>query len=239
MPVSRHDDLDRQLGSVAALAEPVRRLLYRYVAGRRDGVSREQAAAGVGVAHHVAKFHLDRLEADGLLETEYRRPAGRTGPGAGRPAKIYRRADREIALSLPERRYDLAAQVLADAIAASASDGAPITDALRSAAAARGRHIGAEARSVVGAEVNPADVLCEALDRHGYEPSRDETRILLNNCPFSALAAEHTAMVCGMNLDLVNGAMDELRPHDLCAQLDPSEGRCCVTVTGSDPEAGP
>ncbi|HEY2272226.1 MAG TPA: helix-turn-helix domain-containing protein [Jatrophihabitantaceae bacterium] len=230
--MSRHESaVDRQLGNLAALAEPVRRLLYRYVAGRREGVSREQAASGVGVAHHVAKFHLDRLEADGLLETEYRRPAGRSGPGAGRPAKIYRRSDREIALSLPERRYDLAAEVMADAIAASESDGLPITDALRSAATVTGRRIGTEARAVVGSDITAAEVLCEALDQHGYAPRRDEQRITLDNCPFHALAAEHTALVCGMNLDLVNGAIDELRPHELCAQLDPSAERCCVTIT--------
>ena len=73
------EDFDAQVARVAALGEPVRRSLYRFVVAQPDAVSREQAAAGVGVAHHVAKFHLDRLESDGLLEVEYRRPPGR-GP---------------------------------------------------------------------------------------------------------------------------------------------------------------
>src|SRR6476620_6115370 len=116
-------DIDADLISVAALGEPVRRELYRFVAAQPDPVSRDQAAAGVGVARHVAKFHLDKLEEDGLLEVEYRRPPGRSGPGAGRPAKLYRRSGRAIAISLPERRYDLAGQVMAQAIIAAESTG--------------------------------------------------------------------------------------------------------------------
>src|SRR4051794_35344309 len=91
------------VASVAALGEPVRRDLYRYVVTQHDPVSREAAAAATGVAHHVAKFNLDRLVAEGLLDVEYSRPPGRGGPGAGRPAKLYRRAARDISVSLPER----------------------------------------------------------------------------------------------------------------------------------------
>ena len=61
----------------AALAEPVRRDLYLYVVGQPEPVSRDQAAAGVGVPRHTAKFHLDRLVEEGLLDTEFRRLSGR------------------------------------------------------------------------------------------------------------------------------------------------------------------
>src|SRR3954452_14917889 len=121
---------DERLRRLAALGEPLRRALYCHVVAQSTPVSRDQAAAGIGVARHVAKFHLDKLAEDGLLATEYQRPPGRTGPGAGRPAKVYRRADYEIAVSLPERRYDLAAHVMADAIAASTGSGAPVRDTL-------------------------------------------------------------------------------------------------------------
>src|SRR5665213_1103563 len=101
------DDFDLQVSSVAALGEPVRRALYRYVVEQGKPVSRDEAAAGVGVARHVAKFHLDRLEEDGLLEAEFSRPPGRrAGPGAGRPSKLYRRSSHELSVSLPERQYD-------------------------------------------------------------------------------------------------------------------------------------
>lgn len=101
-------DLDSRLEKLSALAEPLRRTLYAFVVRARAPVTREQAAEGVDVPLHVAKFHLDRLVDDGLLEADYRRPPGRGGPGAGRPAKVYRRADVEVEVSLPERRYDVA-----------------------------------------------------------------------------------------------------------------------------------
>src|SRR5690242_11670803 len=110
------DDFAADVVRVAALNEPVRRELYRYVVAQDEPVSRDKAAAATGVAHHVAKFNLDRLVADGLLDVEYARPPGRGGPGAGRPAKLYRRSAREIAVTLPERRYDLAGGVLAEAV---------------------------------------------------------------------------------------------------------------------------
>src|SRR3954451_13600625 len=112
------DSLD-DVADLAALAEPLRRRLYRYVARRPGPVGREEAAGAVGVPVHTAKFHLDRLVDDGLLEVEFRRLTGRTGPGAGRPGQLDRGAEREVAVSLPERHYDLLSEVLADAAAAS------------------------------------------------------------------------------------------------------------------------
>src|SRR5437868_8151395 len=100
----------------SALADPVRRELYRWVVAQAEPVSRDQAASGAGVPRHTAKFHLDRLVDQGLLETEFRRLTGRAGPGAGRPAKLYRRAARELAVSLPPRHYDTAADLLASAV---------------------------------------------------------------------------------------------------------------------------
>ncbi|HEU5454429.1 MAG TPA: helix-turn-helix domain-containing protein, partial [Nocardioides sp.] len=113
---SAEEGFARRVTTLGALADPVRRALYRFVSDQDEAVSREQAAEGVEVPRHTAKFHLDRLVDEGLLVTEFRRLTGRTGPGAGRPAKLYRRSAREVSVSLPHRRYDLAAEVLADAI---------------------------------------------------------------------------------------------------------------------------
>src|SRR3954471_788260 len=104
-------DLDSRLRRIGALAEPVRRALYRFVVTQREPVTREQAAAAVDVAHHVAKFNLDRLGGEGVLRgAASGRPRGRGGPGAGRPAKVYRRADVDVEVTLPERRYEVAAR---------------------------------------------------------------------------------------------------------------------------------
>ena len=223
------DDFAASVSGVSALAEPLRRRLYLYVVAQPEPVGRDQAAAGVGIARHTAKFHLDRLVDDGLLETEFRRLSGRDGPGAGRPAKLYRRAAREVSVSLPDRRYDLAGAVLANAIEESEADGTPVLDAVRRVAAVTGRQLAADlGRDSVGEtdEVRVAGVLADC----GFEPRVDGARITLANCPFHALARAHTSLVCGMNLGLVGGVIDGLGATGLVAELDPAPDRCCVTT---------
>ena len=80
------ESLGDRLARLAALAEPARRRLYDFVVHQKEPVSRDEAAAGIGVARHVAKFHLDRLVASGLLDVEYRRPPGRGDDDSG-PAR--------------------------------------------------------------------------------------------------------------------------------------------------------
>ena len=63
-------------------------------------VSRDDVAGALGLARATAAFHLDRLVADGLLDIHFERRSGRTGPGAGRPAKLYRRSDVPVEVSL-------------------------------------------------------------------------------------------------------------------------------------------
>src|SRR5215831_15446156 len=133
---------DADVARLASLAEPTRRALYLYVRDQGTAVSRDEAAAGVGVPRHQAKFHLDKLVDDGLLEVEFARRTGRQGPGAGRPAKLYRRGSRELAVTLPERRYELAGQLMARSIACARSTGQPVAEALDLAARDRGRELG-------------------------------------------------------------------------------------------------
>jgi predicted ArsR family transcriptional regulator len=231
------DDFDTQVARVAALGEPIRRALYRFVVAQAEPVSRERAASGLGIAHHVAKFHLDRLEMDGLLDVEYRRPVGRRGPGAGRPTKLYRRSSRDVTVSLPERRYDLAGGILADAIAAAQDTGIPVAEALDRAAKAAGRTLGERARRTAGrrpGQAAPAALLGEVLVGNGYEPRVGPDGITLANCPFDSLAATHTRLVCGMNRNLVNGLLEALEStDDMHARLAPAAGRCCVILDKS------
>jgi predicted ArsR family transcriptional regulator len=227
------DDQDAQLSRLASLGEPIRRMLYRFVAVQRDPVSRDQAAAGVGVARHIAKFHLDRLADDGLLDTEYRRPAGRNGPGAGRPTKLYQRTENEIVVSLPERRYELTAEIMAQAITAAEHSGVSPGAALHTAAREAGRQLGAQVtlrRPRHGARSTVA-VLWDVLIDNGYEPYDDGARITLANCPFHRLVVGHTELVCDLNLHLISGLLDSQPPASLQARLEPSTGRCCVILT--------
>lgn len=217
----------RRITKLGALADPVRRSLYRFVIDQGDAVSRDQAADGVDVPRHTAKHHLDRLVDEGLLVTEFRRLTGRTGPGAGRTSKLYRRADAEVAVSLPHRRYDLAGAVLADAVGRSLA-GLPLAEAVPAAARDAGRRVAAEAphHDRRGSELSRVG---EVLARHGFEP-RVREELVLTNCPFGGLAAEHADVVCSMNLALVNGVVDRLGCHGLEATLDPDPPLCCVKV---------
>jgi predicted ArsR family transcriptional regulator len=231
------DDFAAQVSGVGALAEPARRALYRYVVAQPEPVSRDQAAAGAGLPRHTAKFHLDKLVADGLLDTEYRRLSGRRGPGAGRPTKLYRRSSRQVAVTLPPRHYDLAGEILARAVEDTARDGVPVLQAVQHAAIDAGHRLGAaqpprDKGSAAAHDDAPAlEDVAAVLDAHGYEPRVQGDRVVLANCPFHALAREHTALVCSMNLHLITALLDQLGRRDVQTGLDPAPQRCCVTLT--------
>ncbi|REJ07848.1 transcriptional regulator [Microbacterium bovistercoris] len=220
-------DVSAEAGRIGALADPTRQALYEYVAAQPEAVGREAAASALDLPPHVARFQLDRLVDAGLLEVEFRRLSGRSGPGAGRPSKLYRRVAETVAVSLPERRYDLVGHLLAAAIERTA-DGTALPDALDAVAKEEGRMLGETATAVDGDEL---DRTAAALATQGYEPRRSDDDLVLANCPFDSLAREHTGLVCGMNHAYVDGVVEGLGCDHVCARLDPADGRCCVTVT--------
>ncbi|MGH3362805.1 MAG: helix-turn-helix transcriptional regulator [Nocardioides sp.] len=227
----------RRVSSLGTLADPVRRALYRFVSDQPGAVSRSQAADGVDVATHTAKFHLERLVEEGLLVAEFRRLTGRTGPGAGRPAKLYRRSRREVVVSLPHRRYDLAADVLADAVERSL-DGTPMSEAIGQAAD-RAAMVAVE--ETAGDTADTEDELertAAALSPFGYEP-RVEQDLVLGNCPFDRLATDHRDLVCGMNLAFVEAVTERLGCSAVRTDHDPDGARCCVRVVPKPSGGGP
>ena len=202
----------RSPGSRARRAGAPRPLPPRRRAGgaRRSG---RRAAAAVGISRSLAAFHLDKLAAAGLLDVEYRRPPGRSGPGAGRPAKLYRRTGRQLDVTLPPRRYDLAGRILADAVAATDDDRRSIDASLTRSARQVGVELAAEARDRAGRRPSRRGldaVATTVLEAHGYEPAAAGGGVVLRNCPFHALAQAHTALICGINADLLGGFIDEL-----------------------------
>ena len=225
-----------RISGVAALADPVRRALYEYVVAQEGPVGRDQVAAGASVPHHVARFHLDRLVAEGLLAVEFRRLTGRSGPGAGRPAKLYRRSAAEITVSVPERTYDLAGDLMARAIEISSGSDSDPADVLGDVASARGRELGAAGRAMAP-EAPVREAALAVLRAQGYEPRVADSEITLANCPFHALARDHTSLVCGMNLALLTELGRAVGGGAVRARLDPAPGRCCVVLTvGERPE---
>jgi predicted ArsR family transcriptional regulator len=223
------DDRTAGVAAVAALAEPTRRRLYDHVVRQPRPVSRDAAAAATAVPRATAAFHLDRLVDDGLLEVHFERLSGRTGPGAGRPAKLYRRSDCTVTVSLPERRYDLAGNLLAAALDEAEASGEPPRRVLERAARRRGRDLADEARAADDG-TRAQDVVLRLLEDQGFEPRLEGDAVLLANCPFHALARSHTDLVCGMNLSLLDGVLEGVPAAGLVARLQVEPGRCCVRL---------
>ena len=224
-------EFDDPIEAIALLEEPNRQNLYDLVVASREPVGRDEAAAALGMSRELAAFHLDRLVKVGLLATEFRRRGGRRGPGAGRPAKLYRRADREIAISLPPRNYGLAADLMATAL--DRLGGASGAEAVASVARERGAVVGIDARRNAGARPGRRRLLAALLDLlrgAGYEPELDKATgtVGLRNCPYDALASNHRELTCGMNLAWAEGVVDGLGDSKVGVDLAPEPGRCCV-----------
>lgn len=229
------------LASLASLDDPVRRGLYEVVCQRAQPVSRDDAARAAGIGRALAAYHLDKLVESGLLTATYQRPGGRTGPGAGRPAKIYTRSDREFAVTLPPREYELAARLLVRAVEADPSGHSRA--ALRAAARRLGSEIGGQALSQRAPERRgngTADPelrdLETVLAQYGYEPEHCADDVVrLRNCPFHQLVRQHKETICGMNLALIDGVAAGLDARTLHPALNPAPGYCCVTICAGRP----
>jgi predicted ArsR family transcriptional regulator len=201
--------------ALSSLGDATRRRIYDHVAAQAAPVSREEVAAAAGIGRTLAAYHLDRLTAEGLLTSTSERRTGRSGPGAGRPAKLYARSPAELSVSVPPRDYHLAARLLSDAAAADTEG--HTRRALTAAAEQLGRDL--------AAEHVPLEPL---LRERGYEPYDDDGVVRLRNCPFHAVAQRHPEVVCDMNLALLTGLLEG--DGDVTATLEPGPGRCCVAL---------
>ena len=210
------DELDSGLAVLATLTDGVRRAAYRAVLAAGAGpVGRDEIAEALGVGRTLAAFHLDKLVDAGLLEVSYARRTGRTGPGAGRPAKLYRASAAEHVVSVPPRDYRTAAELLAESVERSGAD-----TALFDVAREHGR------RTPPGTDVR------DLLTSYGYLPQETPAGILLTNCPFHRLAEQFPPLICGMNLAMITGLLDGAGASaDWVARMEAAPGRCCVVVS--------
>src|SRR4051794_12352098 len=227
-PPARADD---DLATLALLADPLRRQLYDLVRRRTEPVGREEAARELGISTKLAAFHLDRMVDGDLLEVSFRRLSGRTGPGAGRPSKLYRAAPRRLAVSLPPSNYELAGQLMATAL----SGPGPVTgsDAVEGAAASYGRRLGASIREQFRSKRARRAAVAERLTELGFEPEQQTAGVMvLRNCAFAELSESHRDLVCGMNAALVSGVLEGADLPTLRVVGGPTETTCCVRVVG-------
>jgi predicted ArsR family transcriptional regulator len=186
-------------------------------------VGRDETARELEIGRPLAAFHLERLADAGLLDSGYRRLNEKRGPGAGRPARVYWRGEREFSVSLPERRYERVADVFATALERVGGRAAqPIHDVAESV----GEKLGTDAEGAT-----PRQRLLGALEHSGYEPASDDDSgtIRLRNCPFHALVDEHRDLVCGANLAMAQGISHAAEAEsEVTPALDPQPGYCCV-----------
>lgn len=229
-PSQQGDSLAAQIASVATLDDPVRAGIFFHVAGAGGYVTRDQAAKALGITRRAAAFHLDKLAEAGLVEVTFKRMTGRTGPGAGRSSKLYRRSSRRFNVAIPARNYELMARLLATFV--KQAEGASTPRRIESAARAFGVSRGAAARKQVRRHASRnklLGVLGNELTWLGFEPFADGNgTIRLRNCPYHDMAREDANFVCSMNLALMQGVIEGLNLVDLSPVRQPVDGMCCV-----------
>lgn len=204
--------------AVTVLVDQVRRALFDFVRSQDHPVTRDEAAEAQHISRNLAAFHLDKLVDAGLLQARYEAPTDQPR-GRGRTPKVYEPAPGCISLTIPERRYDLIGEILAQAVAEDPTDAG--SAALRLA----------EQRGVaIGREVGGSGPVAPVLAELGFEPADDEELIRLRNCPFHELAVQQTELVCGLNQAFITGLLDGLGRTDLKAKLAPTPGACCVQI---------
>jgi len=226
---------EEAITALAVLGEDVRRRLYLLVRAAHRPVGREEAAAAAGISRKLAAFHLDKLVSAGLLQARHDPPPGLRR--VGRTPKTYEPVPADIAVSIPPRRHDVLAGILADAVLAG-HDGGGARPAATRIAADRGRELGAAERARarpgrLGAE-RGLTLPAALLTGSGYEPQRDPAGGLrLRNCPYHPLAARAPGLVCAINHAYLAGLLDGLGADTVTAVLDPQPGFCCVRLAAA------
>ncbi len=224
--------------AVAALEDELRRGMYVFIRTARRPVTRDEAAASVGISRKLAAFHLDKLVEAGVLRA--RCQAVGSIRKAGRTPKVYEPSGVDIRISIPQRQHDILAGILLDAVLTE-RQAERAGDAAMRVARERGHDIGALEREHarpgrLGAE-RALTLATRVLERHGFEPAREAPRcVRLRNCPFHPLAAKAPGLVCGINHAFLTGLLAGLEAPAVEAVLAPRPAECCVELRSLRPD---
>jgi len=204
--------LERTLSDLTStLGDPTRRSIYLSVRESKEPLTAALVAREFEIHANVARHHLDRLTDEGYLEVTRRRPDGRNGPGAGRPAKCYTSTDKEIELQFPTRRLDLLADLLLRVLHR-------LEPAQASAMAAEvGREYGKElAQNLELSDRAGFDEVLTTVQQVmvevGFAVDTNVTgrQLLMSHCPFGRTAFDHPEVVCSLDRGIVHGLMEAL-----------------------------
>lgn len=225
---------DQQIADLAGtLGDATRRGIYVTVRESTEPVTASQIAELFDIHANVARHHLDRLVADEYLQVTRKRPSGRTGPGAGRPAKHYEPTRKNVSVQFPARRYDLLAELLLRVIERIAPDNAAeIADEI-------GREYGRELAAEIGfPEDSGYDIaavaVASALMGVGFEVEArpDDHELVTRFCPFGESAKNHPAIVCQLDQGLVTGLLEGTKqiPVAIVSAHHTEEGDCVTKI---------
>jgi predicted ArsR family transcriptional regulator len=223
---------DAGIRAIAALDDELRRGMYAFIRAARRPVTRDEAAAAVGISRKLAAFHLDKLVEVGALRAHYAQPGGTRK--VGRAPKVYEPSGADIQVSIPPRSHEMLSGILLDAVLAQHQGEEASSAALR-VAGERGEAIGAAERDQarpgrLGTE-RALTLISGLLERCGFEPAREAPGcVRLRNCPFHPLASRAPEMVCGINQAFLAGVVEGLDAPTVEAVLRPRQGECCVEL---------
>jgi predicted ArsR family transcriptional regulator len=225
---------EQQIAELAGtLGDATRRGIYITVRESPEPVTASQIAELFDIHANVARHHLDRLVADEYLQVTRKRPSGRTGPGAGRPAKHYEPTRKNVSVQFPARRYDLLAELLLRVIERIAPDNAAeIADEI-------GREYGRELATEIGFPEDSgydtaAIAVASALMGVGFEVEArpGDHELITRFCPFGESAKNHPAIVCQLDQGLVSGLLEGTKqiPVAIVNAHSTEDGDCVTKI---------
>lgn len=186
-----------------------------FVRGEPQAVTIDEVAAAHGIHRNVARRRLEQLATARLLVTGFERRTGRSGPGAGRPAKVYSPAPEMSGIEFPARRYPELVGLLLDDVPTRRREDVGVRFGTMLAAAAEvepstDRRVGLER-------------LCEALGALGFQAhleslDDDAAEIVTPTCPLRPLVvtdASAADLDRGVWRALVAGALEGVDPDDV------------------------
>ncbi len=198
-----------------ALGDPTRRRVFFVVREATEALTKDEVAETVGIDRRLAGFHLDKLVEQGFLTADFRRRET-GGPGAGRPPKQYVLAETEAAVALPERHYDLLAQLL---LTAMSEPGATPAEQLERVGFEFGQSLAHDQRAAGESPFTPTQAIAEVvrlLSRYGFAATSEgsgATKITACACPFEEMAFHDPERVCGLDRSIWKGILSVYAPN--------------------------
>jgi predicted ArsR family transcriptional regulator len=224
-----------------AIGDRERRETLLFARAHQQPLTADEVAAAQGIHRNVARGRLERLAEAGLLIASFERRTGRTGPGAGRPAKTYRVAPELTAIEFPKRRYEQLIGLVVDALPERGR-----RERLHEIGIAFGREFAREMRLRSAKTFRTAlDRVCAALGALGYqaaiaEMSGERAVITTATCPLRPLVRAHPALATldqGMWSALVARAfegidIDQIVCDTPACHRDDADCRVLLTLRG-------